>query len=460
MPRALKLGWVLGLTLLLISSCLKGPGGPAGDGGGMPQMPPTAVVVSPVVEIPYAPAIELVGEMRAAQRATLSAEVGGRVVRIAHRVGETHLESAGALIQLNDADYQAQLAAARALLAQAQEGLRMAESGPRVQEVAAQQALVDAAQAQYDQALDNLSRQQELYDEGVVSESLLIAARTQAEAAAAALKAQQEILDALLEGTREEELERARAAVELAQSQLKQAELALDKTAISPAFDAIVTRLLVEVGTFVGPGTPVVEVVATGPSEAWFNLPEESVGEASPGDVVELTFDALGGEVISGTVISVSPAADEVSRQFPVRVAVADERPLPGMVVYGRLLTEAPKPTVMVSRDATVLGSLGKMVYVMGEPTGEEAFPGIPAIPVEMVPVVTGEAYGELVVVVEGQLAAGMMVVTRGNEKLYPGANILPINLQPEGGMGGGEMPPEGGPPAEGAGNPHGSGGG
>lgn len=438
---------VLLASAALASSCPKGPGEQP-QGGGF-QLPPTPVVVEPVLEIPYAPAIELVGEIRASQRAMLSAEVGGRVVGIAHRVGEVHPRSAGALIQLNAADYEAQLAAAEAQLQQAQEGLRMAETGPRAQEIAAQQAQVEAAAAQYELALDNLTRQQELYDAGVTAESQLVAARTQADAARAALSAQQEVLDTLLEGTRDEEIGRVRAGVELAQSQLDQAQLALGKTAIRPAFDAVVTQLLVEVGSFVGPGTPVVEVVATGPAEAWFNLPEEAISEAHPGDVVELTVDALPDEVLSGSVISVSPAADPVSRQFPMRVALSDERALAGMVAHGRLLTEEPRPTLMIKRDATVLGNLGMMVYVMGQPTGEEAFPGVPAIPVQMVPVVTGDTYGDLVVVVEGELAAGMMVVTRGNEQLYPGANIVPVNLQP-GGMDGAGGPPEGGPPADG----------
>ncbi|GEM_PF-3494177 len=438
---------VLLASAALAGSCTKGPSEQP-EGGGF-QLPPTPVVVEPVLEIPYAPAIELVGEIRASQRAVLSAEVGGRVVGIAHRVGELHPRSAGALIQIDAADYNVQLAAAEAQLAQAQEGLRMAETGPRAQEIAAQQAQVEAAAAQYELALDNLSRQQELYDAGVTAESVLIAARTQADAARAALNAQQQVLDTLLEGTREEEVERARAAVDLAQSLVDQARLALSKTAVRPAFDAVVTQLLVEVGTFVGPGTPVAEVVATGPAEAWFNLPEEAIGEAHPGDGVELTVDALPGEVLTGSVISVSAAADPVSRQFPMRVALDDERALAGMVAHGRLLTEEPRPALMIKRDATVLGNLGMMVYVMGPPSGEEAFPGVPAIPVQMVPVVTGDTYGDLVVVVEGELAAGMMVVTRGNEQLYPGANILPINLQP-GGMEGAGAPAEGESPAGG----------
>ena len=403
-------------------------------------MPPTAVVVEPVQSMDYAPAIELVGEVRAVQRAVLSAEVGGRVVRIAHRVGERHSRNAGALVQINTADYEAVLAAAQGGLAQAQEALRMAEYGPRDQDIAAQEAAVAAAQAQYDQALDNLGRQQKLYEQGVIAESMLIAARTQADAAGAALDAQHEVLNSMLEGTRVEQLEQARAMVQVSESQVRQAELALGKTGIAPAFDAVVASLMVEVGSMVGPGTPVAEVVSTAPGEAWFNLPEDTVSRVDAGDAVELTFDALPGVKITGSVISVSQAADQRTRQFPVRVKIGDERPLAGMVAHGRILAEQPRPAVMISRDAVVLDKLGTVVFTMvpPEPGADPPLPSAAPVYVEL-----GDAYGELVEVVSGELQPGMMVITRGNEQLYMGAKIAPVNMMGEGGMGGG--PPDAG---------------
>jgi HlyD family secretion protein len=455
--RAIKLVIALGLALLAVSACPQrgGHGGGAMGGGGGFQMPPTPVIVEPVAQVSYAPALELVGDVRATQRATLSAEVGGRVVMIKHRVGEGHSRADGPLVQINTADYEAAVAAAAAGLAQAEEALRMAQNGPRPQDIAAQRAQVEAADAQYKQALDNLERQQELYDAGVIAETMLVAAQTQADAAESALKAQQELLDQLLEGTREEQVNQAKSAVDAAQSRLTQANLALEKTSIAPAFDAIVTALMVEIGSFVAPGQPVVEVVADEPGEAWFNLPDSDISQVDPGDQVELRFDALGDEAIMGTVISVSPSADVQTRQFPVRVAINDGRALPGMVAHGRILLEEPRPTIMVKRDATVLTNLGMAVFTM-QPPAEGAQPpmeGMPPLPTaNMVLVQLGDTYGDMVEVISDELQPGMMVVTRGNEQLQTGANIMPTNLMGEGGMGSqGGGPPgagESGPPA------------
>ena len=458
--RAIGIGLLTVMVVALFCACPKQGGGQGAGGGGF-QMPPTAVILAPVQQVDYAPAIELVGEVRATQRAMLSAEVGGRVTRIAHRVGEEHRVSDGALVQINPADYRAVLDTARAGLAQAEEGLRLAQNGPREEDISAQQAAVDAARAQYDQALDNLGRQEDLYEQGVISEAMLIAAKTQATASQAALDAQHEVLKSMQAGTRPEQVAQAEAMVAAAASQVRQAELALDKTSVRLAFDAKVAGLLVEVGSIVGPGSPVAEVVSTGPGEAWFNLPEDQVSQVDPGDLVELTFDAMPDLKVMGTVIAVSSAADQMTRQFPLRVAINDVRPLPGMVVYGRLLKGDPRPTMMISRDAVVLDKLGPVVYMMVPPE-EGADPPLPTV--MPVYVELGDVYGELVVATGDGLQPGTMIVTRGNEQLYMGAKIMPANMG-QGAMGGAPGGP-GGPPegamdgAGGAGAPDGMGGG
>jgi RND family efflux transporter MFP subunit len=402
--------------------------------------------------IDYAPAIELVGEVRAAQRVMLAAEVGGRVTRVAHRVGESHGSSSGALIQIDPASYQAALDGARAGLAQDTERLKAMESGPRDQEIAAQRALVASAEAQYEQALDNLERQRKLYEQDVVAESAVVSAEKQAEALSAALESQRQVLDRLLEGNRTEDIASARAAVDAARSSVAAAELALGRTSITVPFDCVVSSLLVEEGAFVGPGTPVAEVVSSAPCEAWFNLPEAEFNEIQPGATVNVRFDALPDAVISGTVISVAPAADDAARQFPVRVSLADQRPKSGMAAYGRLLTEEPTQVMAVKRDAIVLTNLGDTVYVMQPPApdAEPFMEGMPPLPtVNPVLVTPGDEVGDMVVV-EGALQPGMMVVTRGNESLYQGANIIPTNLMGEGG--GGPPGAGGGPGAPGGG--------
>jgi multidrug efflux pump subunit AcrA (membrane-fusion protein) len=464
--------------LLLLAGCPGGSGGKAaggagggGKGGGAPSgPPPVPVVVAPVELRDYAPAISLTGEVRATQRATLTAEVSGKVVAITARVGQSHKRSGPPLVQINPADYEAQVNVARSSLSQAQAALNQANNGARPEEIAGQQARVRQAEATLAQAQDNLRRQQQLFDSGVIPEAALVTARTQVDTAQGALDAQQEALNQLNAGTRKEEVQAAQARVKAAQSQLELAQLNLSKTAVTPSFDAKVVDMKVEEGQFVGPGTPLAEVVSDAPGEAWFNVGQDRVAQVHQGDEVEIRTDAIPDGVFKGSVIAISSAADPTTRQFPVRVALSDRALLPGMAVRGRILLGELKPTLMASEDAAFSSKLGLVVYRMiaaapgGAPPAEGAAgaggagaagggPGgaQPPLPtVETVPVETGERIDNLVVITKGDLKPGDMLVTRGKEGLYPGAHIVPTNLMGGDKAGGDKAAAGGKPPAEG----------
>ena len=429
---------VLAMLVLAAVGCHKPAAAPQakgeGNGGGRPQGPQAVpVVVMPVTLQDYAPALALSGDVRASQRATLAAEVSGKVVAIAHRVGEEHSASAGELISIDPTSYSTAVQAAKADLAEMQEALNRLQNGPRPQEIAVQEAEVAAAQTKVDQAQDNLRRQKELFDQGAVAETALVDAQAAADTAQSELKAAQQVLDTLREGSRREDVAAAKARVDQARTSLQAAEQQLARTSIKPSFDAIVTVLYVEVGQYVGPGTPVCEVVANEPPEVWFNLPQDKVASVKPGAAVDIRTDALPGEVIKGKVISVSPAADVQTRQFPARVAVSDKRLMPGMAVNGRILAGTPKPTLMISADAPLEGKLGLVVYRLvagGKPAADGS---APLAGVEMVPVETGENLDSVVVLLKGDLKAGDMLVTRGKEQLYSAAKVIPTNLQQPG---------------------------
>lgn len=429
------------LLALLAGGCFKPEGATAEKSGGNasagkggksgPQ--PIPVLVAPVQLKDYAPAIVLQGDIRAAQQATLAAEVAGKVIAIAHRVGEKHAQNSGALIKIDPASYETAITSAKADLAAAHEALKRLENGPRQEEVAAQEAAVAAAQAKYDQAQDNLRRQQELFEQGAIAETALVDAKTAAQTAQAALTAAQQVLSALRQGSRSEDIAAARARVDQARSILSAAELQRSRTTIAVPFNAIVTSLFVEVGQFVSPGTPLCVIVADKPAEAWFNLPQNKTAQVQPGAAVEIRSQSLPDEILHGKVISVSPAADLQSRQFPVRVALTDLRLQPGMAVTGRILTAKPIPTLVISDNAAVEGKLGLVVYRVlptGNTNAGTSAATAALAEVETVPVELGEHLNGEVVLLKGDLKAGDLLVTRGKEQIYTSAKIIPINLK------------------------------
>lgn len=382
--------------------------------------PPVNVMTASVQELSYAPAVELTGEMRSRQRVVLAAELSGRISMIKARVGDP--VSAGSEFIRIDADkYTAQLAVAESQLEQAKLALREAQSGPRPEEIAEQRAIVAQANARLADASDLLQRLDLLQGQDVVSESELASARNAHDEARSSLDEEQRVLDRLLAGTRQEQLDSAVAAQEEARHRRELAALDLQHCSIMADFNASVTSLLVEVGQYVNAGTPLAELVSSEPAEAWFSLPENQRDQIGNGTAVELRCAALPGESFTGHVAGISKAADPATRQFPLRVSVAEARLLPGMSVQGRLLLSEPGPRLLFSQDAAYESRLGLVVYkVVDNTSGEaEGLPGFATVQVQL-----GERIDGLVLLESGELKAGDRLVTRGKESLFEGAKL------------------------------------
>ena len=112
------------------------------------------------------------------------------------------------------------------------------------------------------------------------------------------------------------------------------------------------------------------------------------------------------------------------ARTFPVRVRVKNELredgPVlkAGMIARAVLSTGAVRKSLLVPKDALVLGGPRPLVFVV------ERNPQNPdEATVRSVPVTAGVASGSLIAV-SGDLDAGQQVVTLGNERLRPGDRV------------------------------------
>ena len=111
---------------------------------------------------------------------------------------------------------------------------------------------------------------------------------------------------------------------------------------------------------------------------------------------------------------AVIPRADERARTFPVKVRIPNEdrRIGVGMLATVRLPVGEASEGVLVPKDALVDGPRGRLIYVIAADDT-----------VRSVPVQTGGAQG-VWIAVEGDVAPGDRVVTRGNERLRSGAQV------------------------------------
>ena len=170
-------------------------------------------------------------------------------------------------------------------------------------------ALTQLAQARraYNRAVANLNYALGGPDPEDISESDAFVALAEARVADAKLE-----LSRLQEGPNPLDVEQAQTRLANVKSQLAAAEKSLTDLSLRAPFDGTVSRLNVRLNEWVVPGQPLVlfgdlshlQVETT-------DLSEIDVAQIQPGSIADVTFDALPSAMVEGTVVRISPKADE-----------------------------------------------------------------------------------------------------------------------------------------------------
>ena len=234
----------------------------------------------------------------------ISPRVSGYVVEVL--VGDNQLVEKGQpLVRLDRVDYEVALADAVSALTSTEE-----DSSSAGQDV--QSALSD-----YNMAMLDLSRNQELLRSQSVSQSAVDQARTKAEMARAKLASAQAKL-AAYSGGRKGGGSRA-SKIEAQKAKVRQAALNLEYTTILAPARGYVTRKAVETGAMVSKGQPLMSVVPLDPGEIWItaNYKETQLAGVRPGQPVTFEVDTYPGREFKGHVDSIMAGTGASFALFP-----------------------------------------------------------------------------------------------------------------------------------------------
>ena len=128
---------------------------------------------------------------------------------------------------------------------------------------------------------------------------------------------------------------------------------------------------------------------------------------------MQVAITSLPGQTREGTIDTILPQGDAMTRTFPVRVVL--DNPgftiRPGMEAVATFDLSEKFTALMVPKDAVVTAGDQSLVYRVAD---GKAFP----VPVGV------EGYHGGLAAVSGGLNAGEMVVIRGNERLRPGQPV------------------------------------
>lgn len=175
----------------------------------------------------------------------------GVVTEVTVKVGQ-RVKKGDILFRLDDRQLRAEMAYREANLASAESQLKKLNQMPRPEEIPSSVARMEEAQANLVDQQDQYQRAQRLYGQRVINEEDLVRRREAARQAEKVLSRTKSDLALLKAGAWDPDKEVARAAVQLAQAQLKQTRTDLDRLDVKALVDGDVLQVNVRPGEFVG----------------------------------------------------------------------------------------------------------------------------------------------------------------------------------------------------------------
>src|SRR6202165_5326678 len=271
--------------------------------------------------------LDATGYVTARRQATVSAQITGTLTEVLIEEGD-HVKSGQVLGRLEDT-------AQRAALAQAQAQMHSA------------QALLVQYQAQLAQSERDVKRAEDLVERKLVSQQAVEQARTQVETGTAQVQGQ-------------------RRQIELAQANMRSAQVQLDYCTVRAPFTGVVIAKAAQIGEIVSPfsagggftRTGIGTIVDMDSLEIEVDVNEAYINRVQPGQPVESVLNAYPDWKIPSHVIAIIPTADRSKATVKVRIGLdlKDGRIVPDMGVRVSFLEEHKPAAQIQERPRGVLG--------------------------------------------------------------------------------------------------------
>lgn len=360
--------------------------------------------------------VEVTGDINALDKVTLSAKIAGRVSEVGAREGD-RVSKGQIIIVLDQQDLLSNLISVRGGLETANARLMQAKTNERVTKIQTDAAIEQAqaqldsakarlavvknparsqdrmvaensvaeAKANLDRAASDYKRNQNLVNQGAISQSTFEVVETQYKVAQTQYKSATERLSMIKEGGRTEEIQQAESQVAVAQEGLRSAKagasqnllrkedirqaqaavsqakaaVALSEQQLSYSFvkspiSGVLSSRTTEPGQVVAPGQALAEVVNLGSVYFKGDVSEKGFAGVRRGQNVRVRIDAIPGAGFEGKLVEIYPSGSTASRNFPVRISIRDSGAgvRPGMFARGEIVTGVARNVLLVPKDA------------------------------------------------------------------------------------------------------------
>ena len=354
---------------------------------------------------------EATGSLAANEQTDVAPETSGKVAAVGVDIG-TFVKKGQMLVRLEDADFKDRVQQAQAQLNQAKATLEQnrAKIGLRPGQKFNPDNVpeVAAARAALDLAEKNLKRSEKLVESGDVSRASFDLQKSQRDQASEQYKA-------LIHQAEQNyaAIANSQAAVEAAQTNLSLVKRNLTYTTVVAPMAGFVSDRTADVGEYISPQQKVATIVSLNPLRAKIDVPEQAIPQIHQGESVSVSVSAYTDRTFSGRVARISPNVTATSRTLSVEADVDNPNGelKPGQFATIRILLPQSAPAVMVPQRALRTISGATYVFVIKNGFAQQRL------------VQSGQAEGDMVELKSG-VAADEVVAISNVDQLSDGVAI------------------------------------
>ena len=336
-------------------------------------------------------------------QANIMAKISAPVRRFLVNRGD-HVKRGQLLAELENRDLVAAAQESEGQYGQAQSNFRSTASVVP-EEVTKAQTDADAGREALDAATKLVDSRQQLLKEGALARKLVDEALVARAQAKGQFETAQQHLQALQSVGKQERLKGAEAQVQAAKGRYDSAQAQVSYADIRSPIDGVITDRPVYAGEIASAGAPLLTVMDVSKIVARVNLPQDQARNVKVGSDATLT-PADGGELVTGKVTIVSPAADPNSTTVQVWVQAdnRDERLRAGQAVHVSIVAATLDGATLIPASAVLPNAEGETIVLIvdDKSIAHEQVVQIGVREAEMVQIVSGVDPGQRVITVGG----------------------------------------------------------
>jgi len=354
---------------------------------------------------------EATGSLAANEQTDVMPETAGKIASVGVDMG-SYVRRGQMIVKIDDADLRIRVAQAQAQVDQAKATLRQNEAkiGLRPGQKFNPESVPEVAQARaaLQLAESNLRRYEKLVETGDIS-------RAQYDQQKSTRDMAREAYEVTIHQAQQNyaAVANAQGVVDAANTQLALAKRNVNYSVVSAPISGYVSERTADVGEYVSPQQKVATIVNLNPLRVRIDIPEQAIPRVHVGESVSVTVAAYTDRSFAGHVARISPNVTATSRTLTVEAEVSNPSGelKPGQFATVRILLPQSESAVMVPQRALRQMSGATYVFVIKNGRAEQRL------------VETGQAEGDLIEIKSG-IAADEVVAASNVDQLSDGVTV------------------------------------